>query len=152
MNIPDDVFTKYKEAVDEMILKFGVNCRISYVKKIVQSGSQPITTTSKSLRPYDNTSSFLQNESYTEVETSDVVRLRVYWTKKDWKKIADLVIPDDGIMTIGYLSDLPKIRSCDYMIANIENLSFTNKKFTLATDTIPWGFKKDRYFVCGWSI
>jgi ribosomal protein S2 len=152
MQIPEKVFDLYKEFGDEMIRSFGVLCQINYVKKMGVGGSLPTVKTSKTLRPYDNASSFLQNESYEETETSENIKLRVYWDRKAFKKIADLEIPDGGIMTIGYLSDINKIKNCDTLIPNIENLAYTNKRFTKVDEPIPWGLRKDRYFVCGWSI
>ena len=152
VSIPDDVFSLYKEFSDEMITSFGVDCKIHYVKKIQTTvNSIPTVKKSKSMRTYNKTEDFIQNTNYESVETTEIIKLRTYWTRKDFKKVADIVIPDGGIMTIGYLSDLPKIRSCEYMTPNIENEDYLNYRFTRIGNPIPWGIKKDRYFVCGWE-
>lgn len=152
VSIPEDVFTKYHEFADEMITSFGVDCSIHYVKKIsVSEADVGNINISKSLRPFDKRKEFKQSTSYSTTETSENIKLRVYWDRKSFKKISDLVIPDGGIMTIGYLTDLPKIRSCEYMKPNISNEAYLGYKFERTDNPIPWGIRKDRYFVCGWK-
>lgn len=145
------IFDKYNEFADEMIASFGVLCGVYYVNKIVQSGSVDNVKISKSLRPFDKRDEFKQTDSYTTSETSENIRLRVYWDRKSFKKIGDMVIPDGGIMTIGYLSDMPKLRSCEYLKPNIENEAYLGYEFKKLTAPIPWAFKKERYCVCGWE-
>jgi len=152
VSIPNDVFSLYKEFADEMITSFGVNCQLNYIQKIQSTvSSVPTVKKSKSMRTYNKTEEFVQNSNYESVRTTDDVKLRVYWTRKDFKKISDIVIPDGGIMTIGYLSDLPKVRSCEFMVPNTEQEAYLGVKFIRVGQPIPWGIKKDRYFVCGWE-
>ena len=151
--IPDNVFSLYKDFADSMITEFGVNCELHYIKKIQTTVSTiPTVKKSKSMRAYEKTNDFIQDSvNYESVETTESVKLRTYWTRKDFKTIADIAIPDGGLMTIGYLSDLPKIRSCEFMTPNTENDAYLGYRFVRVGNPIPWGILKDRYFVCGWE-
>jgi hypothetical protein len=153
VDIPTKVFSLYKDFADSMITEFGVDCRLTYHKKIVTTATAvPAVKKSKSMRTYNKSQDFLQTDNYTTTETTETIKLRVYWTPKDFRAIAgNLVIPEDGIMTIGYISDLPKINSCEYLTPNIENEAYLGSKFTRINNPIPWGILKDRYFVCGWK-
>ena len=152
VSIPAKVFSLYREFADEMITSFGVNCRLHYVKRIQSTvNAVPAVKKSKSMRTYNKRDDFVQTTNYESVETTEDIKLRVYWTAKDFRTIADLVVPDGGMMTIGYATDLPKIRSCEYITPNTENEAYLGSRFVRSGNPIPWGIKKDRYFVCVWK-
>lgn len=152
VSIPNKVFELYNEFTDEMLASFGVSCDIFYIKKIqVTNSSVPTIKTSKSMRPYGKTKDFVQTDNYESVETSEPLRMRVYSTRKDFKKIADINVPDGGIMTICAIENIPKLRACDHITVNSENQALLGYKYRKVDNPIPWGIKKDRWCVCGWE-
>lgn len=89
---------------------------------------------------------------YKEKETTENVRLRIYWSRRDWRKVGiDVQIPDAEVMTIGYLSDLPKCEQADEIVIPSGQSGYHNWSFELAGEPFPHGFGKDRYFVAFWK-
>ncbi len=95
-------------------------------------------------------------KGYKATESTDTVTLRIYWDRKSWVKTgAEINIPDGGIQTIAYLSDLDKIEKCKYMIPSydgIENYD-TNARYEKSGTSFPQGFKqnKTKYVVTFWT-
>ncbi len=95
-------------------------------------------------------------KGYKAIESTDTVTLRIYWDRKSWVKTgAEINIPDGGVQTIAYLSDLDKIEKCKYMLPSydgIENYD-TNARYEKSGTSFPQGFKqnKTKYVVTFWT-
>ena len=95
-------------------------------------------------------------KGYKAIESTDTVTLRIYWERKSWVKTgAEINIPDGGVQTIAYLSDLDKIEKCKYMLPSydgIENYD-TNARYEKSGTSFPQGFKqnKTKYVVTFWT-
>jgi len=95
-------------------------------------------------------------KGYKAVESSDDITLRIYWDRKNWVKTgAEVNIPNGGIQTIAYMTDLDKIEKCKYMIPKydgIENYD-PNAKFEKTGMSFPQGFKQNntKYVVTFWT-
>lgn len=151
ISIPTAVFDKYKEFVDCMIAEFGVDCLLYYPPtKAVSTVSAPDFLSKKAFRPSAQVA--VHNvQTILETDVTESVRLRTYWTQKDFVKIADLQVPAGGMMTIGYLSDLHKVHKAIKIRVNTANAVSVIGEFERASDPVPWGLGKDRYFVCTWK-
>lgn len=75
---------------------------------------------------------------YSETENTATLRLRVYWSRKDWIKIANVNVAQAQVMIIGHKADLPKI----HRMNEIE----LNGRYRLLTKPQSHGFG-DKYFI-----
>jgi hypothetical protein len=150
--IPSQIFTIYETAADEMISVFGTDCLIKYPSDPVATATNvPEFKTSKSLRPFDNNpdQTFIHDdEEIKGSESSEVIRMRVYWTPKDFVKVGGVLYPDVKIQTIGYYSDITKLKRCVEIWPDVDK-GFC---FVPAGDPIPWGLRKSRYCVAFWKL
>lgn len=76
----------------------------------------------------------------------DTIRLRVYWSQKDWVKIQiPINLPNDSAQIIGYITDLTKLEQANEIVleSNIPNRRWTMKR---SGQAVPWGLQR-RYFV-----
>lgn len=83
-----------------------------------------------------------------QIETSDTIRLRVYWNPTDWIKPAPrFASGETGVMTIGYMVDLPKVEQGAYLLLNKDIQGMRRWKCERVGEAAPWGLKQNRYFV-----
>lgn len=149
--LPQAIFDKYKEFGDSMISELGVDCLLYYPSiKTVTTTDIPTFANSKSMRP-NNAPNIHNGQNIVETEQTEIIRLRTYWTKKDFDKIAQMDVPAGGCMTIGHLRDLTKIHKCIKLRINVANQGSVIGDFVRVTDPIPWGLRKEHYFVCTWN-
>lgn len=141
INIPSGVFNKYKEVADYMLSAdcFGTVCQLIYASKIVTS-----TDTNLRQRLTMKPSGGNRGNELTEyVETSENITLRVYYDKKSFSKIASLVVPDGGCMTICLVSLRDKVDRASFLLAD-------SKRYEKASEILLWGLNKE-YIVCSWA-
>lgn len=155
--IPSGIFQTYFDACDELInnANIGVDCELVYPPKretcscqgfYGQSGS---SYRSGGIGTSFGSCTLCDNKGFKEVSQTESIRLRCYWTKKEWRKIVPSIqFPDADVMIIGYLTDLSKLNNADEirMISNLKT-DYQIWKFSLAGECFPWGFGKSRYFV-----
>lgn len=157
LSISQDVWDKYYEAADFFITEFGENCTIYYPPlkvECVNCTTGFFNSISKNVYKHGGPAPFnfgncplCGGNGYAEQESTTDIRLRIYWTKKDWVKVSDAIImPDAEVQIIGYLTDLTKLRRADY-IKLVTVQKELESKYVLTGECFFWGFKKDRYFV-----
>jgi hypothetical protein len=158
MIIPQEVFDIYNEFADDFINdNFGVLCTLYYPATSVACDcetdpiGQKIANRFQHGGPAPFTArhcSFCGGSGYKESVPTDTVMLRVYDQPKNWIKIAGFAnVADADVQIIGFLADVPKISSSDYIVLNTEQNVFGDFKYKLASVCLPHGFKKNRYFV-----
>lgn len=83
-----------------------------------------------------------------QVPEEDNIRLRVYWDSKNWIKTgASLATPDSSCMTIGYMTDLPKLERANKVLIPLDISTIHRYEMNRAGEAIPHGFRQDRYFI-----
>lgn len=84
---------------------------------------------------------------YKEEENTESIRLRIYWSRADWIRIAGSIVSDDAeVMIIGYMADVVKVRQAAHIIL-AKNNNEADYRASLVGQPNPWGFGRDRYFV-----
>ena len=150
INIPSGIFGIYNEAVDSFIDDLGVNCKI-YYHKSRENCSNCVNNKNYygGLSSFSNANcSYCGGDGYRETQSTDTIKLRIYPNKNSWIKIGDIVnAPDGTVQVIGYLSDVPKMRSADYIVTNIDQSQILFQKYSLHGEINTHGFNHDRYFV-----
>ena len=99
------------------------------------------------------------NTCKKEVEVYDTIKLRVYsnyttsFSRNIFKKVAESIdSPAGELLTIGFMTDLRKVKSCNYGVFYEEQeASFGSLRYNLAGEPRPHGFSKDTFFFCFWK-
>ena len=163
ITIPSGVFDIYKEAVDEMITKLGINCTLVYPGRLTQcincnynalAGRSTNTYKTGGPMPFSvGICPLCGGEgSIKEEETTETIQLRVYWTPKEWKQIGiPINVPDADVITMGYLSDYPKIKAANFIVINSDQEAYAHWRFEKSGEGYPHGFLKDRYIATLWK-
>lgn len=137
--IPSFVFDKYKEVSDAFIRELGVPCKLVYL-------SDGCTCSSGNL--YAGTTPLQERCYYCQtgdpIENTEEILLRVYTDQKKWIKPYS---PDASAQIVGFLSDLPKLRTCNFLYINTPQEGLLRQKFKLAGEIRTQGFLHDRYFI-----
>jgi hypothetical protein len=137
MKISKTIFDKYDELTSLMldVNVFGVNCKLVYtdkIQKIQTNTSQLKQKKILNLQQIAPPNEFGRaEEDFKIIEVTEDIILRVYWTQKDFKKFANVNLPDGSIMTIGNYSDLSKINRAIALVIQ-----------TSKTDHQEWRFEK----------
>lgn len=159
ISLPNGMIDKYNEACDFFINSdvIGRSCTLVYPPKrtpcincIVKAVG---TTTTNTYRhggpaPFNFGSCPLcGGNGYKETEITGTIRLRIYWNRAEWLKIAGSINIDDAeIMVIGFMSDLPNFRKAiEILLAKDQKEA--EYRTTLAGKPNPWGFGRNRYFI-----
>ena len=159
ITVPDSLFDKYREAADFFIDNdnIGRDCTVVYPPKrtsCVNCIVKPIGANTTNVYRHGGPMPFsfgncplCGGNGYKEVEYTTTVRLRVYWSRQDWLRIASsLVVEDADVMIIGYMADLPKVnRAIELRLADGNNEA--EYRATLTGKPMPWGFGRNRYFI-----
>lgn len=116
--IPSGLFAKYDEFTQHFLDDFGCTCTLLYNETIaVINTEQPTLKQKKSIEILPGNTGFSRGDvSYKTVQNTDTIRLRVYWTAKEFKKISSIDLPEGSIACYGLLSDLPKIERASKLI------------------------------------
>lgn len=164
MIIPSGLKTIYNTFADTMIDNdmIGQTCTLYFPGKQIEcpncifsggfggAGSNVYKTGGPAPFTYGNCP-LCNGKGKKEVEVTASVRLRCYFNKKDWRSVSpNIQIPDATMMTIGYLTDLPNIKSCSYIEAVNKQTNYLKERYKLAGEPHTHGFYKDRYFIAYW--
>jgi len=85
-------------------------------------------------------------EGRSSREIKESIRLRVYWTQKDWVVSLPVEAADSSAMIIGYMYDLPKVEKADTLLLNKDVSVYKKWIFERRGESVPWGLAQDRYF------
>jgi hypothetical protein len=158
ITIPDGFWDKYTEACDFFIDNdhIGRACTLVYPPKREDCINcvKPVGSISTNIYRHGGPMPFnfggcplCGGNGYKEVEVTDSIRLRIYWSRADWIRIASSVVAEDAeVMIIGYMSDLPNLRKAAHIILAKDN-SEAEYRATVTGKPVPWGFGRNRYFV-----
>ncbi len=143
MLIPNGVFNTYYKIADEFLEnKFiGEDCKLIFINKepctncvqnVYEDGSNPFTTLC----------TVCNGKNFIEIETSSIIRLRVYHNYKDWIKIGNVEFTDGKAQIIGYLADSNAVlRASQIKLFKNEMLAYK-----LSGQIFPHGFGS-KYFI-----
>lgn len=93
---------------------------------------------------------------YKEIETSEEIKARIYWSRKDWTSLsAKLNLPDGSIEVIVREIDLPKVQRARYIVPKELAIDqYGGDRFVMAGSAKPQGFQQNyqRYYATFWSV
>ncbi len=144
--------------IDSFIDSLGKNCLLVYPplvsecpncifdiytgrsSNIYKSGG-PISFIAGELCP------FCGGEGRSLLPQEETIKLRVYWTPKDWVKVSTLIkVPDADAQIIGYMKDLQKIENAQSLVLDSDLEGSRRWSMIRLGQAVPWGFQR-RYFI-----
>ena len=158
-SIPSGVIDSHEWASDAIIDSLGKNCKLVYPAKVTECNNcyyDPRTRRSTGIYKSGGPISFPNNTTCpacggagrSTVETTESIKLRVYWNPKDWQTFAGTIQNPEGVaQVIGYMSDLPKVERSVEVIINSDVESTKEYRCVKEGEAVPWGFRQDRYFL-----
>ena len=154
ITIPPSVFEKYYDVVDSTFDIFGVTCQLVYIEKIEElSTDYDNVPDNRSVNPRRRSGDFNRGgKTYKEVEKLEDIKIKVYWDSKNWTKIGgNIVLPENGIQTIFFATDLPKILRAKELIVHKKVKDLKEYRFKRYGEPFPMGIGLERYFGCFWE-
>ncbi len=165
VDIPQEVFDLYNETVVDFIdSNFGVDCTIIYKPNRIQCINceyNPLTKSSSGVYKSGGPISFngticpyCDGAGYKLDSSTDTIKLRVYYNKKDFLRVGlPFAIKDGMIQTIGHITDMPKLLRSQEMIANSSVEGYSIYRYVLSGNITPWGLGPDKKFcIAYWTI
>jgi len=156
ITIPSGVFAVYADAANAMLATtgFGVVCKLVYLNKIeTMDDSTPSFRQKKvmDLQRSNTSGGFGRGDSnFRTVEQTEDITLRVYWSKKDFKKYGNIELPDGAVMTIGNYSDLTAINRASFLLINTSQTNNQDWKFEKVAEPTIHGLDGN-YLMCYWN-
>lgn len=158
-SIPSDVLDKHEWVSDFFIDSLGKDCTLVYPPKVSRCPNcyiDPRTGRSNNRYKAGGPRSFPNGTicpwcggaGKSQKEATENVKLRIYWSPKEWKDLGVDIDSSDGMaQVIGYMTDLPKIEKAQYIILNKEVQGYTRFSCQRFGEATPWGFRQNRYFI-----
>lgn len=158
ISIPNSLWDKYNEACDFFLddNHIGRACTVVYPPKRVACVNcvTPAGSTTTNVYRHGGPMPFsfggcpmCGGNGYKEEESTDSIRLRIYWTRSDWIRIAGSIVAEDAeIMVIGYMSDMTQFRQASNILLADSN-NEANYRASVVGKPTPWGFGRSRYFM-----
>ena len=164
INIPSSVFSTYNEAV-KLFTRTG---RLVYPETKEECPNcylDTLGTRNRSISYYKSGGPYpfergmpcpyCGGKGYKANETTVDITLRIYWDRKSWVSTDFKIdVPDGGIQTISYMTDLDKINKAKYLIPFYDGSEkYDEARFQKAGPSFPQGFKQNetKYVVTFWS-
>ena len=155
MKIPQKIFDKYNEVIDATIRDLGVDCKLVMVETVEEiDNSYNNIPDNRSINPNRRRQDQYRrdNKVYKEVETFEIVRMKIYWDRRAWLKAGGvLVVPDNSIQTVFWGTDLGRVMRAKQLIAHTNIEDDLEMRFIKYGEPFPVGFHKERYWACFWE-
>ena len=157
INVPQSVFDKYYDVIDSTFTIFGVTCKLVYIETVEEISTSydnfPTHNSISAHRRGPGVPAFVrETTALREVEKTEEIKLKVYWDSRAWVKVgSNIVIPDNSIQTISYMTDLPKILRAKELIVHKDIESYGDIRFKKTGEHYPMGLKQTRYVACFWE-
>ena len=154
ITIPQSVFDKYYDVVDSTFDIFGVTCQLVYIQKVEELNNNfNNIPDNRSVNPRRRNSDYNRGgKSYREVEKLEDIKVKVYWDSRNWTKVGgNIVVPENGIQTIFFATDLSKILKAKELIVHKSVKDLKEYRFKRSGDPFPMGIGLERYFGCFWE-
>lgn len=140
---------EYEKGIDSIIEAMGKDCRLIFDAKIVnptESSIDPLRDGSR--RP------LYQNDAPIPIEEPEtkIIRALITHGPSDYRSFGLKVEePQDVIKIKTYITYLPDLKRCRYLIPDINVEAYTGAKYRLIREPIPRGLKNNRYCISWWT-
>jgi len=151
----DEAMAQWVCLVEQAYETFGVDCDVVYSgpsqsTPAVITNNIPQTNSINSRRRLSDLEYDFQDETISQTETSEKVKIRIYWDAKEWYTVYGLTkVPENQVMMLTHLEHAEKL-------SQAIKIKFTDKFqkvyiFTRVSKPVPYGFAKDKYSSSIWE-
>jgi len=154
INVPESVFTKYYEVIDSTFDIFGVECLLVFTETVEESAANNNVPDVPSMNIHRRNQDQYRRDAktYKQVEKTETIKLKVYWDSKNFiKPSPSLVLPNNSIQTIFFMSDLKKINRAKELIVHNGIKDTQEMRFKKLGQAFPMGLRQNRYCGCFWE-
>jgi hypothetical protein len=140
----------YNTEIDALINQLGKDCLLYFEDTIVFSD----TAFSDDIRPGAIRKPVAKSPSSAPLVTNNTrtVRALIQYNPSDFKHFDLKVDKPEGIVRLKtFLTDVPDILKCKYMIPSINSKNYVEARYRLLREPIPKGLQLDRYAVSFWE-
>ncbi len=155
--IPKCALDKYYEIIDSTITDmFGVVCQLAHIETVeIIDNSYDNIPDNRSVNPHRRPGGGeyrRNNKTIKEVEVLEDIKLKVYWDSKGWTRVGgNIAVPEAGLQTIFFATDLPKILRAKELIVHKEIKDLKEFRFKRFGEPFPMGIGHERWFGCFWE-
>jgi hypothetical protein len=154
INVPESVFSKYYEVIDSTFNIFGVECLLVFTETVEEATANDNVPDVPSINVHRRNQDQYRRDAktYKQVEKTETIKLKVYWDFKDFiKPSPSLVLPNNSIQTIFFMSDLQKINRAKELIVHKGIKDTQEMHFKKSGQPFPMGLRQNRYAACFWE-
>lgn len=166
MELEDSDIQFVSDGIDELIDLLGKDCVLVYPPQIQQCANcvlDPIGKKSRNIYLNGGPMPFLMGsvcplcygEGYKSIEISETVKMIIETKSLPYDKYNNLSavrLPRGTITSLCYITYLPKIKTCSYMVPHTQIEGFGNTVYRLSGDVISDGnIVKGRYCTANWE-
>lgn len=155
-----------QDALDDLITELGKTCKLVYPAKMVDCPNcvfDPVAKRSANIyqdggpHPFSNGQicPYCDGQGKRLVHQEDEILLLLNWSPKTFEyplKNLDVRMPYEVLQTKCYLTDFPKLKRAEYLIAQVPIQGYVEKRFKLmAEPTDVSNIIQNRYIVSVWE-
>lgn len=140
----------YADAIDDIINQMGKSCELHFKDTVTGVNS----TFVDKVRSADTRMPDYKEQSTppTVSENTEIITALVKYNPSDYRNFGLRIDKPEGIVRLKtFLTDVPSILRCEFMIPNVNSKGFVNTKYQLLREPIPIGLKIDRYAISFWA-
>jgi hypothetical protein len=143
----------YQGEIDSLIQNMGKDVIIHFHKTETTVDPEffdPIRGTGTRMPDYKETDSIGQP---AETNNTRTIKALVKHTPDDYETYGIKVKNPKGIVRLKtFLTDIPDLMRCDYIVPNAGSVAIVGAKFRLIRTPVPVGLKHDRYAISFWEM
>ncbi len=154
MSVPnfDKSIKAYKEQVDNLINNLGKDVTVVFEKTITNVNTKfndPVHKHTLKKPRYKATSA---NPAPTIEKNTQTVKALIKWDPSEFENFDIKIDKSETIVRLKtFLTDVPVLKRCDYIIPNKEVDPTLQSKFRLIKQAQPRGIRDDRYAYTYWT-
>ncbi len=143
----------YQGEIDSLIENMGKDVEIHFKStqvSVPQEFFDPIRGEGTRMPDYKNTGSIA---APVETENTRTIKALIKHAPSDYEDFGIKVDNPKGIVRLKtYLTDVPDLVRCDFIIPNISSKEIIGAKYRIIRAAVPVGLKYDRYSITFWEM
>ncbi len=142
----------YQENIDSLIENMGKEVVLYFEPKITNVNDQfydPVRGGDEKRPSYKGNSSKV---SPTILQATKIIKALTKLNPSDYETFGLVIKNPQGIVRLKtYISDVPDLKRCKYIIPNIDVKDIIGARYQLLRDPVPQGLQQDRYAISFWE-
>lgn len=147
-----DLVLIYQQEIDSLIDNLGKDITLYFPSTItnVTSEFQDIVRPGEIIKPKYKAGT--ENNKPIITENVRTIKALIKYNPKNYSDFDIRLNESRNVIRLKtYLSDVPDILRCEYMMPNVDSKHILYTKYTLMKEPVPVGLQKDRYAISWWE-